>query len=166
MRPVRQAASSRRVYPEPVEGWYDFAVNAPSVFRRHPLLLEFFLVGALVIAGHYVATRADLYYTFAATDVAMHFLGGLLVGLAALLAFFTSGTVRLPRRDGRVVAFVALASVLAVGLAWEVYELWFGLSDPVLDRMDTLGDIAMDLLGGVAALAYFRLTVVADETHA
>lgn len=141
-------------------------MNSLPTFRRYPLLLEFLVVGVVVALAHYFASRSGLYYAVAATDVVMHFLGGLWVGLGATLFFFTSGTVQLPRRDARVVAVVTLVSVMAVGLAWELYELWGGLVDPVLDRIDTLSDLALDLLGGLVAFWYFRAAVSSDEENA
>jgi hypothetical protein len=121
-------------------------------------------VGVLVAAGHYFASKLGLYYAVGYADVAMHFLGGLCAGLGAILVFFTSGVVRLPWRDTRVVAVVAIVSTLAAGLAWEVHELLAGLVDPVLDRADTIGDLALDLLGGLFAFGYFRLAVTPEET--
>jgi hypothetical protein len=140
-------------------------VKSLPTFRRNPLLLEFLLVGVAIVLAHFVAVRAGLYYAIAATDLVMHFAGGLWVGLGAILFFFTAGVVCLPWRDGRVVAVVALASVLAVGLGWEVYELMAGLTDPVFDRADTLGDLIFDLLGGVVALGYFRFAVAPDDVN-
>ncbi len=141
-------------------------MNSLPTFRRYPLLLEFLVVGVIISVAHYFASHSGLYYAVAATDVAMHFLGGLWVGLGALLFFFTSGTVRLPRRDARVVAVITIVSAMAVGLAWEVYELWDGLVDPVLDRADTSLDLVMDFLGAAVAFWYFKVAVAADETNA
>lgn len=135
-------------------------------FRRYPLLLEFLIVGVVVAVAHYWASRAGLYYALASTDIVMHFLGGLWVGLAAILFFFTSGFARLPRRDARVVAVVTVASAMAVGLGWEVHELWTGLADPVLDRVDTSIDLVMDFLGAIAAFWYFKVAVSAEENDA
>lgn len=134
-------------------------------FKRHPLLLEFLILGVLVVVGHYSLSRTGLYYAVDYADTVMHFAGGVWAGLGAILFFFTAGVVRLPWRDSRVVAVVALASVMSVGLGWEVYELMSGLADPVLDRADTAGDLALDLLGGLAAFAYFRLVVASGETN-
>ncbi len=142
---------------------YDFHVNALPTFKRYPLLLEFLAVGVAVTLAHYAASQTGLYYAVGAADVAIHFSGGLWIGLAAILVFFTSGMVRLPRRDARVVVVVTIGSVLAAGLAWEVYEFLAGLADPILDRLDTLVDLGMDLLGGVAALGYFRMVATHDD---
>lgn len=141
-------------------------MNSLPTFRRNPLLLEFLLVGVLLVLAHYAASRLGLYYAVAATDIVTHFLGGVWVSLGAILFFFTAGVVRLPWRDARVVAVVSLVATLAVGLGWEVYELMVGLADPVQDRVDTLADLAFDLAGGLAAFWYFRAAVSADETHA
>jgi hypothetical protein len=143
--------------------WYDSAVKSLPTFRRHPLLLEFLVVGVAVALAHYAASQTGLYYAVGATDVAMHFFGGLWIGLAAILVFFTSGMVKLSRRDARVVVILTLGSVLAVGLAWEVYEFLTGLADPIIDRLDTLADLAMDFLGGCLALGYFRMVATHDD---
>lgn len=145
---------------------YDSAVNSLPTFKRYPLLLEFLVVGLLITLAHYGASRADLYYALAATDIAMHFAGGVWVGLGSILFFFTAGVVRLPWRDTRVVAVVMIASTLAVGLGWEVYEFMAGLVSPVTDRVDTLADLALDLLGGLSAFGYFRLAVAPDDSNA
>lgn len=135
-------------------------------FRRNPLLLEFLLLGLGVALAHYWASATGLYYSVGATDSVMHFAGGLWIGLGAILCFFTSGIVCLPRRDLRVVSVVTLAAVLVIGLGWEVHELWVGLADPVADRLDTAADLVFDFLGGLAALGYFRAAVAPDERDA
>ncbi len=152
--------------PAPQGPWYDSAVAALPTFRRNPLLLEFLVFGLALALAHYWASATGLYYSVGATDVAMHFAGGFWIGLGAILFFFTAGVVRLPWRDSRVVSVITLASVLAIGLGWEVHELWVGLADPVADRLDTAADLVLDVLGGLAALAYFRLAVTPDDSNA
>jgi hypothetical protein len=132
-------------------------VNSLPTFRRYPLLLEFLIVGFIAAVGHSFASSSGLYYSVRYTDIAMHFVGGVWAGLAALLVFFTSGFVRLPWQNRKVVAVVTVATVLAIGLAWEVHELTLGLVDLSRDGADTFGDIVLDLVGGVAALGYFWL---------
>jgi hypothetical protein len=143
-------------------------VNWLPTFRRYPLLLEFLLIGFAAAVGHSFASRSGLYFSVGYTDVLMHFLGGIWAGLAALLVFFTSGFVRLPRRNRRVVAVVTMAGVLVIGLAWEVHELFLGLVDFGRDGVaDTLGDLGMDILGGLVSLAYFWTVVKphAEDAH-
>jgi hypothetical protein len=135
------------------------AVNWLPTFRRYPLLLEFLVVGFAAALGHHFASQFGLYYAVGYTDIVMHLVGGVWAGLATLLVFFTSGFVRLPWRNRRVVLVVTVASVLAIGLAWEVHELTLGLVDLAVDGADTLADVLLDLTGGLLAVIYFWLAV-------
>ena len=121
---------------------------------KKPLFIEFFLILILVAVLHYAATIFFLYWAVAWFDILMHFLGGLLIGLMTLYIFFTSGYVKYPNGHWVVVLSVTLGAVLIVGLAWELWELFAGLSDVLKDRADTILDLIMDMIGGSVAFLY------------
>lgn len=127
--------------------------------KASPLAIELVVLGGLVAATHWVASSLGIYWSVGWADLLVHFLGGLWMGLVALFVFFTAGWLPLPSVSGRVVVAVTLLSVLAVGLAWEVYELFTGLSDVWEDQTDTISDVIADLFGGLAALWYFRVAL-------
>lgn len=49
---------------------------------------------------------------------------------------------------------ITLGAVLVIGLAWELWELFSGLSFVFKDKADTLLDLVMDMIGGSVGLWY------------
>ena len=90
----------------------------------------------------------------------MHFLGGLWVGLTALWFFFFSGymhkNVNLVRSTK--IFLITIASVIVVGVLWEVWELWADLVfvNEAGYFLDTSLDMVMDTLGGIVAFIYAK----------
>lgn len=76
----------------------------------------------------------------------MHLLGGLCLGL-----FF----VWLGGRLGSWSSLVVLALVMAIGVAWEVFEYAYGITGVVQGSyaLDLVLDLVADFLGVLAALA-------------
>ncbi len=125
---------------------------------RRPLLVELF-ISAVVVAGlHYAALTFSLYWTTEWFDILMHFLGGAVIGLGSSFVFFTSGyiPVTLQIRNSSLILLMMIFSVLVVGLAWEVWELFAGFTEIGTDLADTILDIIMDTLGGIAAFYYVK----------
>lgn len=118
------------------------------------LVKEILLVGIVVLGLHLLALKFFLYWTTDWFDILMHFLGGLLVGLT-MITF-----MRRIHKEGEyinnklLVASVVLA-VLVIGLTWELWELFVGLSDAIKDKKDSILDVIMDMIGASAAVGYY-----------
>jgi hypothetical protein len=97
-----------------------------------------------------------LYRTVWWYDIFMHILGGLAVGL---LVCALINSLRLSWTTRTRLAFSVIAVVLAVGLAWEVFEVYHHLTGyPVgstLYYKDTILDLIDDMIGAVLALLVF-----------
>jgi len=48
-----------------------------------------------------------------------------------------------------------ILAVVAIGLSWELWELFVGFTDVLSDRTDTIIDLIMDLIGGTSAIIYY-----------
>ncbi|MFA6315200.1 MAG: hypothetical protein WC648_02415 [Candidatus Paceibacterota bacterium] len=82
----------------------------------------------------------------------LHILGGMGVALLA------SAVLRFWRLSLLKKNIIVLILTLVAGLAWEYWEIYFGLTGRVLWSsayfIDTLKDLAVDLIGGIAALFF------------
>ena len=125
---------------------------------RKPLLLEIFITSILVALLHQLALSFYLYWTTWWFDVLMHFLGGVVIGLLAVYFFFVSGYVRatLEIKNLTIIFLTVMASILVVGLTWELWEIFAGFSHHIEDRVDTIKDLVMDVLGAIAAFYYSK----------
>lgn len=129
-----------------------FDIIMRMIYRKK-LFIEIALLSILIAALHHFAELNSLYWSISWFDILMHFLGGLLMGYIALFIFFTSEKISFPA-DSRIVIFsVVIGFVLIVGLTWELWELFAGLSDVMNDLGDTILDLIMDVVGGI--VAYF-----------
>lgn len=83
----------------------------------------------------------------------MHFLGGVVCAFGfSMLPFFR---IILPTRFTTVQGYVVF--VLAVGIAWEIFEVIAGISLQEHDFIiDTLTDIGMDIGGTLSAYLFIR----------
>lgn len=111
--------------------------------------LPCFLLLALIAALHWTGTDLGYYETTGWFDVLMHFLGGAWVsGTALWLA-----AVYLPDRHLYLVSVRNLVlCALAVGIAWEAFELLMGWTSFGMENYwgDSALDLIMDSLGGWA----------------
>lgn len=111
--------------------------------------IPFFLVLSGVGFFHWIGTTELYYVSIFWYDIPMHFFGGVWVALAALwvsempFAGCVKAHVSMPS---------ILACVLAVGLAWEAYEVIFSIADihEAGYLFDTSLDLVMDTLGGLS----------------
>jgi VanZ family protein len=110
------------------------------------LLAALLLTGAL-LGLHWWAMEDFLYWQLQWFDVPMHFLGGLSLGVLAV-GFLHTYKPRL-----------FIAGLLAAFIAWELFELAFGLPREDAYILDTCVDIVMDTLGAVLAYAIARKTI-------
>lgn len=100
----------------------------------------------LIAASHAYALSVDLYWQYPFVNRVIHFSGGLWVALAALWLF--------THRGERATFTRVIAIVIAISIAWEIFELAIGLAKQEANYvLDTTLDLVMDLLGG--ALGYF-----------
>jgi hypothetical protein len=123
--------------------------------KRIGILLVIFIlalgVALLDKTGHFLR----LYWSLWWFDILMHFLGGLLIGLASAWSYvfvFKKGTSGLVR--------TTLLSVLIVGIFWEIYEVYIGIQvthEPYI--WDTSVDIIMDLVGAYLAGAFIKSSI-------
>jgi len=109
----------------------------------------------VVVVGNLVASKFYLYYTTWWADVAMHFLGGAWMVIAA--SSFAYGMRR------SLTLSTAVAVALIVGIAWEGFEFWFGLID-LTDKFDSIADLILDVAGGV--VAYYALGLGTTDQEA
>ena len=112
----------------------------------------FGLVAALMIlvaAMHRLALANHYYWAIWWYDIIMHFLGGFLTILILLWIDRWRGTA-LTGTFTQIFLWI-----MVVGLAWEIYELFFGLTfiDARGYRFDTVLDLIMNTIG--ASIAYF-----------
>ncbi len=113
-----------------------------------------FYSSVVVFFFHYIALRFSLYWVIDWYDIPMHFLGGFTMGILGTFIFFTSGYIRQTyelRHNKMLVFIITMMFTAIIGLAWELWELFFGLSSIYLDKIDTVVDLIMDMLGSLAA---------------
>lgn len=109
-------------------------------------LLFFQLYTALAIGVlHFLGFRFSLYWLFPWYDVIQHFLGGAFVAIVAI--WFLAEQEKNPR------LLLVFGSVLAVGVAWEVFEVIAGIPRESNYVFDTSLDLVMDVVGAVSAFA-------------
>ncbi len=115
-----------------------------EIFKR--AFWTLFAVGVLNL----VATELHLHWSLWWIDVILHFLGGLTVALF-ILWFFAANFDLKNWSQGKILA-VALVGAICVGVLWEFYELYFGMtlfSDGWHYYADTGSDLIMDFVGGI-----------------
>lgn len=121
---------------------------------KKTLLFELIFVTFLVAFLYIIGLEFLLYWVTDWYDIVMHFLGGLWIALFATYLFFVLRVVEIPTHNRVVIVLVTLGSVLIVGLGWELWELFSGLTFVFKDLGDTILDLIMDMIGGTAGLAY------------
>jgi hypothetical protein len=102
---------------------------------------------------HKIALSWALYWTISWYDIMMHFLGGFLIALIILLII---SRFKIIIFNPKLIFILMMGGVLIVGLGWELFEIFFELINIKTDKLDTIIDIVMDLLGAVAAFFYSR----------
>ena len=122
-------------------------------FNRY--FIPSFALLVLIALLHYIALDRAYYWTLSWYDIMMHFFGGLWVVLFITWVMRSGIFHFLPSH----MSFVKILSiVILVGLIWESYEVYFGLtfvSDPEYWG-DTTLDIVMDIVGGSIGAFIFR----------
>jgi hypothetical protein len=136
-----------------------------TVLYTKPLFKEITVLTIMVAGLHLLALKLFLYWTTNWFDIPMHFLGGLLIGLIMVFVCYVSGYFNFPTTHQGSVFAVVLGGVLVVGLAWELWEIFVGLTDVIADQADTILDVIMDMLGGLVALGYAKSLLWNNKTN-
>ena len=106
----------------------------------------------VVATMHWLALTNNYYWAIWWYDIMMHFLGGCLVALILLWLDRWQGTTL-------ITTFVhAFLWIMVVGLAWEIYELSFGLTFVVANGYlsDTMLDLIMNTIGATTVYFIFQ----------
>jgi uncharacterized membrane protein YjdF len=130
-------------------------MNNKHFHRTKTLERELLIAGLVLILGHIFGSFESWYDKYPFFDVFVHFTGGFwvaLVFLAVLPSFRTGGRTK-------KLFFAAAAFSFAVGGLWELLE--FTIENHYLVNfqgppLDTLSDLIIDTLGGLAAALYVR----------
>ena len=108
------------------------------------------LVLSLIATAHIMAIGNDWYWHYVWLDVPVHFLAGVWVALVV-------SWLLLVIRQTRFSMLFVVASVLIVGISWEIFEVVGGISiDQPNYVFDTSLDVLMDVLGGLFGTALAR----------
>lgn len=125
---------------------------------HQPLFRFLFALISLVALLHLAALKYFLYLEWWWFDILMHFLGGLWVGVAAL--WFTRQYILRRALTPRLALCVTLASIAAVAVGWEFFELWAGVPITPNYAKDTALDLSAGVLGALAGYAYVMKNTV------
>ncbi len=100
---------------------------------------------------HMFALKLYLYWTTWWMDIINHFLGGVVFAIISFI--FWKNVLKKDVVD----FFIVILSVLFIGILWEIFELYFGLTfvDAKGYVIDTILDIMMDITGGVCSYIYY-----------
>ena len=123
-------------------------------------ILSFFIFPFVVLIIHLIFSFYEIYNTFSWIDIPMHFLGGLSIAFTSILFlrfFRRKGMLEIKRWF--IFFFIVISLVALVAVLWEFYEFllkyFFNLNtQPSLE--DTLLDLFMGLVGGIAGVIIFR----------
>ena len=120
---------------------------------KKPLLKEIFFLSIAIATLHYIALTLFFYWTVSWFDIFMHLLGGFIIGLIAVFILLNTFRIGI-LEDKKVTLILVLSFVIIVGLGWELWELFFGMTNILEDRLDTFIDLVMDFIGGYFAFLY------------
>jgi hypothetical protein len=114
----------------------------------------FFLIWGLALL-HLYAERNYIYWLYRWSDLPVHFIGGVWVGIASLWVYVYSGLCGKEKELPSVTATVFIATLggIAFGAVWELYDYWLwvlnGEGLPVGYALDTVLDVLMDTVGAI-----------------
>lgn len=121
---------------------------------RHKLLVAVLVLAAFIAAFNQIALSFHLFFQVWWADVALHFLGGAFIGLAAAWLVFFSGYFPNVSKTPRAFFLTIIASTIIVGIGWEFFEYLMRFPREANYRMDTFEDLAMDTLGAFLVHSY------------
>lgn len=104
---------------------------------------------AILAVLHNLGFMYFLYWRFYWFDIMTHLLGGMWA------AFFAIWIQTLRQKTPTLVFCIAVTLVL--GVTWEFFETVTGSTQFPADTLDTLGDLSMDIAGGISGMYLARL---------
>ena len=107
------------------------------------LTFFFFAISVMFVLTHLMAMQASLYWYFWWADIVMHFWGGLLIGLGVHVL------AGLPNLSIDATIRWVLGITLVTVVAWEVFELYYGLYDVDGYWIDTTIDSVLGFAGAI-----------------
>ncbi len=107
------------------------------------------LLGLVIALFQALANEYYLYWEWWWADILMHFLGGAFIAGGVL--WFIRFEVPIGLRPRVPVFLATLVATLLVGVAWEVFEYVTDSASAINYTLDTSLDIAMDVVGMLAA---------------
>ncbi|MFH1402562.1 MAG: hypothetical protein ABIG87_02985 [Patescibacteria group bacterium] len=125
------------------------------------LIILLVLIYAIFILDLF-ATRYSLYFRFWWFDIMMHFLGGFWIATASYYFFYfsdfqfrlwLSAFKKLTEKYSALA--LTLASIILVGVCWELFEYVIGAVPKTGYALDTGLDLVMDLIGWSGACLFF-----------
>ncbi len=125
--------------------------------KKNTILGHIALLSILFAGMHAVALKFSLYWTTDWLDLVMHLFGGFLGTLIVVYVLQKVGiSPRTLPRKMFLLAFVVI-SVFAVGVVWELWEIFVGFTDPFdkTNQIDTIIDLVMDIIGALIAFVYY-----------
>ncbi len=121
------------------------------------IMLEVFILITSIFVINLLAMKFHWYSSVWWFDMPMHTLGGVWIALASLFIYKYRRTTLDDIFYPKKLFFVALISVVAVGLMWEIFE--FGMERvgtlDLANPVDSFSDICFDLVGGILGTTYF-----------
>ena len=122
---------------------------------RSIMLFVILGLSALISVLHFIALEFHWYWRFLWFDIPMHFIGGFLVGLAAIWLVFFSGYIRRVSVFSKRGALVyALLAGIGIGIVWELFELGANVPTEQKYILDTTLDLIFDLVGAYGAYVF------------
>lgn len=115
----------------------------------------------LLFLVNFWATKFHWYFSVWYFDMPMHFWGGFSVGLMVVWLFLKRNIVFSVKS-----ILWLLFLVFVVGFLWEIFEVIFNnmIAGTSFDLLDTISDLFFDLLGGICAFLFFKISDYVCET--
>lgn len=123
--------------------------------NRARLLRLAFIFAVLAVSLQVIAVSFYLLSYYWWFDNTLHFAGGLCVGFFSLWLY--TGSREGGFSDTDKILLSAVLGALIVGIGWEIFEYSAGITSNTIGSypLDTVKDLAVDVLGGYGAYCYF-----------
>jgi hypothetical protein len=126
------------------------------MFKQKPFPFSLVVLVAIILF-HTIASYRSWYWLYPWSDVIIHLLCGLWIGLILLWLASVFNQIN-SLRDYRVKSFlITLFSTVLFGVIWEILEVYGQITFTYLSAygLDTAGDILSGAVGGILAYLYF-----------